>query len=76
MTAQFGMTKKDRIIEVKYDQGELIHQLSTVRGMSGAPIICQDAAGKISLVGIHVGATVSFIDGIKKRVNVARLITP
>jgi hypothetical protein len=69
------MTKKDRIVEVKEDQGELIHRLSTVRGMSGAPIICQDPTGKMSVVGIHVGAMVSRVDGVKRRVNVGRLVT-
>lgn len=69
------MSKKDRILEIREVQGELIHRLSTVRGMSGAPIICEDSTGKMTIVGIHVGAMVSRVDGIKKRVNVGRLMT-
>ena len=54
--AQWGLSKKNCIKEVKYKFGSISYVISTLGGQSGAPIVKIGEGGKMSVVGIHKGA--------------------
>lgn len=66
------MQQKGKIVEVKKEKGELIHQISTEKGQSGAPIVLENEDHELQIVGIHKG-------GVKTEkygdANSGRLIT-
>jgi len=39
------------------EAGYIMHRISTEKGQSGAPAIKEDASGKLTIIGIHVGST-------------------
>jgi len=54
---QYGLTRIGYILEVKEKEGYILHRISTEEGQSGAAAILEDAAGRLSIAGLHVGYT-------------------
>ena len=64
---QWGVIREGRVVEVKGGEGKILHQISTLPGHSGSPIIKIEEDGTLSIVGIHQGGS---------KDNYGRLVTP
>ena len=53
---------------------EVLHQLSTEKGQSGAPILLEKN-NLLQIVGIHKGGICTQLKGVQKTVNSGRLLT-
>ena len=51
---QAKSTQNNKKITLNEEKGELIHQISTASGMSGAPIILRNG-DSLNVIGIHKG---------------------
>jgi V8-like Glu-specific endopeptidase len=61
---------------VREEKGELLYDISTRKGQSGAPIILTDRYGKHLVIGIHVGVITTTINGELTKINGGRLLSP
>ena len=68
---QFGSSRAGRLLEKNKEKGKIVHQISTLPGVSGAPIILE-VDKHLTIVGIHKAGVRSEKNGIA---NVGRMIT-
>jgi V8-like Glu-specific endopeptidase len=61
---------------VREEKGEILYQISTRKGQSGAPVIRTDRKGKLSVVGIHTGVIKTTINGESIKMSGGRFLSP
>jgi hypothetical protein len=72
--AQHGFASEGRIKEIREERGEIVHQISSDYGQSGAAIFLNDN-DSYAIVGVHKGGITTPINGVSTKANGGRLIT-